>query len=142
LFSIYQIFIAQVRSLGDSCGFFLKISRTQKIFSGSFPKTISPKIFPGTLTKNFSGKRPVRDFPKMPHRTLNPVPASNLHLMQPTHKKQKLCRSLIKKICANFAEIFTGKIFKIYFGNVFSMENDFLDHAAFTKFFSDQFQEQ
>ena len=27
------------------------------------------------------------------------------------------------------------KIFKIYFNNMFSMENDFLDHAAFTNFF-------
>ena len=42
-----------------------------------FPKTISPKIFPGTLTKNFSGKRTVRDFPKMPHRTFRQILASN-----------------------------------------------------------------
>jgi hypothetical protein len=51
---------------------FLKISRTQKIFSGSFPKTISSKFFSVTFTKKLSRTRdnhPVRDFPKMPHRT-------------------------------------------------------------------------
>jgi len=50
----------------------------------------------------------------------------------PVSDKKKLC-----KLCG----IFTGKIFKIYFGNVFSMENDFLDHATFTKFFSDPVKE-
>ncbi len=37
-----------------------------------FPKTISSKIFPGTFPKHLSGtrnERPVRNFPKMPHRT-------------------------------------------------------------------------
>jgi hypothetical protein len=38
--------------------------------------------------------------------------------------------------------IFTGKILKIFFSNVFSRENDFLDHATFTNFFSDPVQEQ
>ena len=40
-------------------------------FTQIFPKTISPEIFPGIFTKNLSGTRddkPVRDFPKMPHR--------------------------------------------------------------------------
>jgi len=52
-----------------------------------FPKTISPEIFSGTFPKNLSGTRddrPVRDFPKMPHRTFCQIPASNPHLMQPT----------------------------------------------------------
>ncbi len=37
------------------------------------------------------------------------IPASNPHRMQPTHKNRKLCRSLIKKICANFAEFLQEK---------------------------------
>jgi len=41
----------------------------------------------------------------------------------------------------NLLENFS-KIFKIYFSNVFTMENYFLDHAAFTKFFSDPAREQ
>ena len=52
-----------------------------------FPKTISPEIFPGIFTKNFSGTRDdctVRDFPKMPHRTFRHIPASNFNLIQPT----------------------------------------------------------
>jgi len=61
--------------------------------------------------------------------------------MQPTQKKQKLCRLLKKNLCELYG-IFTGKILKIFFSNVFSRENDFLDHAAFTKFFSDTVQEQ
>ncbi len=52
-----------------------------------FPKTFSPKTFSGIFPKNLSGKRdesPVRDFPKMPHRTFHQSPASRHHLMQPT----------------------------------------------------------
>jgi hypothetical protein len=37
---------------------------------------------------------------------------------------------------------FYWKNFKIYFSNVFSIENDFLDHAACTKFFSHTVQER
>jgi len=47
----------------------------------------------------------------------------------------------MKKNLCELCGIFTGKIFKIYFSNVFSMENDFLDHAACTKFFSEPVQE-
>jgi len=50
-------------------------------------------------------------------------------------------RTLLEKNMQNFPENFP-KIFKIYFSNVFSMKNYFLDHAAFTNFFSDPVQEQ
>jgi len=50
-----------------------------------------PKTFSETFTKNFSGTRDgctVRDVPKMPHRIFHQIPASNLHLMQPTLKNR------------------------------------------------------
>jgi len=67
---------------------FAKISTPAMInLTKFFPKQFHRKFFPRTLTKNFSAKRndhPVCDFPKKPHRTFRPIPASKPHLTQPT----------------------------------------------------------
>jgi hypothetical protein len=49
-------------------------------------------------------------------------------------------RTLLKKFLRESAGKFFKKI-KIYFSNVFSMENDFQDHSASVKFFPDPVQE-
>ena len=56
-----------------------------------FPKTIPPKIFPGTFPKNLSGthnNRTVRDFQKCRIASFARIPASNPHLTQPTQKNR------------------------------------------------------
>ncbi len=54
-----------------------------------FPKTISPKIFPGNFTKNFPAhamNARFAIFSKMPHHIFRLTPASKPHLMEPTLK--------------------------------------------------------
>ena len=61
---------------------FVKIFTLVKInIPRFFLKIISPEIFPGSFTKRFSGKPPVRNFPKMPHRTIRQSPTSGHCLM-------------------------------------------------------------
>jgi len=77
-----------------------KISRTQKIFSGSFPAQFRHKLFPGISQKNFPCTRdnhPVRDFPKMPHRTFRQIPVSKSlpHAADPEKRNEKTAHPFI-----------------------------------------------
>ena len=78
----------------------------------------------------------------MPHRSFREDSCiqSAPHTADP--QKPEIVPASDKKNLCELCGIFTGKIFKIYFSNVFSMENVFLDHAVFTKFFFDPVQEQ
>ena len=58
-------------------------------FNKFFPKQFHRKFFPELSPKNLSVKRnnrPVRDFPKLPHRTFRRIPASKPNVMKPTLK--------------------------------------------------------
>jgi len=77
--------------------------RTSAVGFHPLHKIPSPKILTLTMIyftrfsqnnfpKNFSGtcnERPVRDFPKVPHRTFRSTPASNYNLIQPTPKPER-----------------------------------------------------
>jgi hypothetical protein len=72
-------------------------------FTGNFSKT---------STKDLSTKRndrPVRNFPKTPHRTFHKDSCIQATPYVADPEKQKLCQPLIKKNCANFVEFFQKK---------------------------------